>query len=366
MIYLDNAATTFPKPSSVGVKMQESLVKYGANAGRGAHELAMRAASEIYAVRSNAAAFFGLESPTQIVFTQNATMALNTVIKGLLKRGDRVLISDLEHNSVYRPVYETCELDIFDSQNPLQSINDKITPSTRAIICTAASNVTGQTLPLREIAALARQKGLIFIVDGSQSAGIHDLSAKKIGYDFMCTAGHKGLYGPQGTGLIAINSDIPVKPLMSGGSGSASVLPVQPFELPERLEAGTQNLHGIVGLGAGLDFVKSRKIPPILHERELISQLKRGLEGLDGVKICGFGDSLLSFNFDKMESEQAAALYSQNGICVRAGLHCAPLAHKKIGTFPSGAVRVSVGAFNTPAQIQHFLGVTEQFLVKKG
>ncbi len=361
MIYLDNAATTFPKPASVGRKMLESLENYSANAGRGAHALAMKSAAEIYAVRKSAAAFFHIESPSNVIFTQNATMALNIAIKGVLKSGDHALISDLEHNSVLRPVYETCEFEIFNSNNALQSISDKIRPKTRAVICTAVSNVTGKALPVADICRLCRNKGIISIIDASQAAGTAPLFADEIPFDFLCTAGHKGLYGPQGTGLLISNCEIPLKPLLSGGSGNMSTLPVQPHDLPERLEAGTLNLHGIVGLGAGIDFAARINST---HERALISRLNDGLLRMQRVKIIGAGDTLLSFNIDAIQSEALAAMYDKNGVCVRAGLHCSPLAHKKAGTFPHGTVRVSVGSFNTVAQIDRFLDMTEHFCAK--
>lgn len=356
MIYLDNAATSFPKPKGVAAEVTRSLTDYAANAGRGAHTLAMKSAQKVFEVREKAAALFGAQDASKVIFCQNATAALNTVIKGVFSKRDKVLISNFEHNSVLRPVAATCAYDIFevgDTEKTLCSIADKITPFTMGIICTAVSNVTGKELPIRQICALARAKGLISIIDGSQGAGTMPLGTD-IGYDFMCTAGHKGLFGPQGTGLIIVNSDIPVRPLTEGGSGSHSTSVTQPEGLPERLEAGTLNLHGIAGLGAGLDFVSENMESIAAHQRGLVLYMARALAEM-GARVFDTDGHLLSFTLDGTDSESVAAALDSMGICVRAGLHCAPLAHKSLGTLQGGTVRVSPSVFNTVNHADRFI-----------
>ncbi len=356
MIYLDNAATSFPKPKAVAQEMCRSVECYAANAGRGGHTLSLQSAGKIYEVRKKAADFFNLSDPSRVIFCQNATAALNTVIKGVFSRREKVLISNFEHNSVLRPVASTCTYDVFevaDTQRTLQNIEEKITPFTRGIICTAVSNVTGKELPIREICALAKARGLITVIDGSQGAGSMPLGTD-IGYDFMCTAGHKGLFGPQGTGLIIVNCDIPVKPVMEGGSGSHSLLLTQPDELPERLEAGTLNLHGIAGLGAGLDFVSENTGRIAEHQKRLVFYLADNLRDM-GARVFDTDGHLLSFNLGEKDSESVAAYLDNCGICVRAGLHCAPLAHKSLGTLSQGTVRISPSVFNTVNHADRFL-----------
>ncbi len=368
MIYLDNAATTFPKPQSVLRAVNEAMSLYGANPGRGGHSLTMKAGKKVYETRQALSDMFSCSSE-RVVFVNNCTAALNTAIRGSLNRGDHVIISSLEHNSVLRPVYAMKKeglitYDIFtvepeNTEKSLKNLKMLIKKNTKAVICTAVSNVFGTLLPLKEISDALKGKGVLFIVDGAQAAGSHRLDMKKLGIDILCLPGHKGLMGPMGTGALLMSDSVVVRELITGGTGSNSLSLDQPSFYPDRLESGTVNLPGIAGLKAGLDFISVRGEDGILQkEAELTAVLKEDLYSIPKMTVYGNMHSsnktnLLSFNIRGYHSEQVAELADRANIALRAGYHCSHLAHKSYGTEVSGTVRVSVGPFNTKKDVKN-------------
>ncbi len=364
MYYLDNAASSFPKPPSVHRAYTAAICEYGANPGRSGHELALRAAGEIYNVREKVAGLFGCQ-PENVIFTQNATHALNTALFGTLKRGDHVLVSDLEHNAVRRPLYALAEQGVehtvvrIDMQNDRRTISNfesRIHCDTRMICVTAVSNVFGNKLPYTELGELCRRYGLLFVLDASQGAGVFDIDMQRDNIDILCTAGHKSLYGAQGSGVMALAGTVYPRPLMYGGSGGQSMLRDMPRETPDRYEAGTLNTPAIVSLGAGITYITCRGMDNIACiERGLAAELYGRLEEMPGViTYCAPQSGTFSFNIKGLMSEQVAARLDEQKIAVRGGLHCAPLAHKKMGTLSTGTVRVSFGAFNTRECVEKF------------
>lgn len=377
MIYFDNAATTFPKPPCVAKAVQEALVRYGANPGRGGHDLSIETARRVYRCRELAAQLFCCQ-PEQVVFTKNCTESLNIVIKGVLRPGDHVIISDLEHNAVYRvvdalarqglitySVAETCPSD----EKTVWNFEHLIRPNTRLIVCTQGSNVFGVRVPVEKIGAMVRRRGVLMAVDAAQTAGLLDIDLRESAIDYLCLPGHKGLYGPAGTGLLIVNCDLLPASLLEGGTGSFSMEAQMPDFLPDLLEAGTVNTPGILGLGAGIGFVLQHT-PARLYRREmdLCAYLYRGLSRIDGVKLysppprMGKSLPLIALNLGTLDSTRAAELLNEHHIAVRAGFHCAALAHRKWHTDRDGVVRVSLGAFNTPAQAQAFCAAAQDIL----
>lgn len=372
MIYLDNAATTYPKPQPVVNSICRAFRDYGANPGRSGYELSMQTSAQIYGCREKAAEFFNLSNVENVIFTQNCTMAINIVFKGLLKSGDHVVISDLEHNAVVRPLFEmmrNCGIkytsahvcDENDSQT-VANFKKAIRPNTKLIFCTHASNVFGIVLPIRQIGKLAHENNILFGVDGAQSAGVLPIDMEKDNIDFLCVPGHKGLYGPMGTGMLLIKNEIPMRSFIEGGTGSLSAKLSQPDFLPDRFESGTGNTPGIIGLSSGISFVKGQEISWIYnHELSLIQFLYNELSKIDGVILyTNFPEKgryvpLLSFNIDGKHSEETAEFFGRNGIAVRAGLHCAPLAHSSFGTMDIGTVRVCPSVFTNKNEIKHFV-----------
>ena len=365
MIYFDNAATSWPKPQIVADAVLLAMRQYGANPGRSGHRDSLQTALKIYEVREKAAAFFGAESPENVIFTQNCTHALNLVIKGLISVGDHVVMSELEHNSVLRPVHALAEQGICSysiaavSENEEETIAEfarLILPSTRLLICTHGSNVWGMQPPIKRLAQLAHEKGVLFMVDAAQAAGAVPINVEKCGIDFLCTAGHKGLYGPSGTGLLITDKGHLLRPLMEGGTGSHSMELSQPMDMPERFESGTLNTMGIIGLGAGLDYIKSKGLPNIYkHEMSIANMIYGRLKKMPLIELYGNFESttqlpVLSFNMRGLHSEELAEKLSNKGFALRGGLHCAPFAHRKMGTLERGAARISLGIFNTTEQ----------------
>ena len=336
-------------------------VGHMASPGRGGHPPAMKAAETAFACRQSAAELFGVADPERVVFTFNATHGLNIAIRSLVKAGDRVVISGWEHNAVTRPLHGigaeivTVRAPLFDRAGQLAAFAEALKDGASAVICTHVSNVFGFILPVEEIAVLCREQGVPFILDASQSAGCLPVRQDRLEAAFIAMPGHKGLYGPQGTGLLICGSD-PV-PLLEGGTGSASALQTMPDFLPDRLEAGTHNMPGIAGLLAGLHYVRTRGTEAILRkERDLIRSAVRGLAVLPGVQVFAADDPLdqagvLSFQVDGKDCEEVGEYLGRHGIAVRAGLHCAPAAHQSAGTLEGGTVRVSVSDFNTRAEI---------------
>ena len=332
MIYLDSAATTLQKPPAVA-RAVSSAVGRLATPGRGGHVPAMRAAETAFLCRQAAAELFQVESPEQVVFTSNATHGLNLAIHSLLKPGDAVVISGYEHNAVTRPLHalgvniRVAAGPLFDPEAQVRAFERQLDETVRAVICNHVSNVFGFILPVEGIAALCRERRIPFVLDASQSAGCLPVHMGELGAAFVAMPGHKGLYGPQGTGLLLCGAE--THPLLMGGTGSASALQAMPDFLPDRLEAGTHNMPGIAGLS---------RIP--------------------GVTVYGDGGAVqagvLSFQIDGMDCEAVGEALGARGIAVRAGLHCAPLAHQSAGTLEAGTVRASVSAFNTPREVERF------------
>ena len=362
MINFDNAATTYPKPLSVRRAAAEAIRDFGGNAGRGGHELAMRTSEAYYNARETAAAFFGAE-PENTVFTMNCTYALNMAIQGVMAEGGHLIISSMEHNSVTRPsaalamkkqitlsVAEVCT----DRERTIDSFRKLFRSDTRAVVCTIASNVTGQLLPYREIGELCRERGVCFIADGAQACGIYDIKLSD-GINILCTSGHKGLYGITGTGLLVTDGRYPISPIIQGGTGSNSLELFQPDLLPDSLESGTQNIIGAVSVGAGIRFINSRGIDSIrAHEEKLCGIFMSGLANAEGITVYRSEKAeyapIVSFSAEGVSSEDAAAFLSEKGFCLRAGYHCAALAHATLGT-KGGTVRFAPSVFNTEAEV---------------
>ncbi|HHW46222.1 MAG TPA: aminotransferase class V-fold PLP-dependent enzyme [Clostridiales bacterium] len=377
MIYLDNAATSSPKPQTVIKAVERSLREFCANPGRSGHDLSQRAALEIYECRKKVCEFFNGPSEDKVIFTPNCTHSLNYVLKGLLSPGDHVIASSMEHNAVARPLHQLAkqgvEVDvaevIFDDMDAtLRSFGALIQHNTKLIVCTHASNVTGMVLPIKEIGALCRQYGILFVVDAAQTAGIIDIDMEDMNIDFLCIAPHKGLYAPMGTGILIARSNLP-KTVIEGGTGTMSIEIEQPEDLPERLESGTLNLPGIMGISAGIDFVKSKTLDRIYnHELKLMQMLYDALESLPNIRLYTSRPQkdlyapVLSFNIGGMTSGEAASKLNNYGIAVRAGLHCAPMAHKRIGTLDIGTVRVCPSVFTSPNHIHELVNVIKRII----
>lgn len=372
MIYLDNAATTYPKPRAVIESVYRSFSECGANPGRSGYDMAMRTASQIYNCREKAAEFFALSSPENVLFVPNCTTAINIVLKGVLKCGDHVIVSDLEHNAVMRPLFEmmktrgikytaahVCEN---DDDKTVLNFKNAITPNTKLIFCTHASNVFGLVLPIKRLSELAHRNNILFGVDAAQSAGVLPINIEKYEIDFLCVPGHKGLYGPMGTGMLLLRNDIPLKSFVEGGTGSLSAKLAQPDFLPDRFESGTCNTSGIIGLSSGISFVRGQGVTRI-YEREitLMRFLYRELQKIDGIILytsipkIGSHVPLISFNMKKMHSEETAKLLYDDEIAVRAGLHCSPCAHSSFGTLQSGTVRICPSIYTNRNEIKHLI-----------
>lgn len=364
MIYLDNSATTYPKPPQVIRAVHEASSRYGFNPGRGGYRQSLKTAEKIYNVRTKAKEFFGVYDETGVIFTSGCTDALNTVIKGVLHKGDHVVISSLEHNAVVRPLYRLKEQGIItysvaesgkNDEETLQNFREKINSHTRLMICTHASNVFGTRLPVERLCALAHSNGVLFCLDAAQSAGIFDIDLSRDGYDFVCCAGHKYLYGPMGIGLLLLGNDRIIDTLREGGTGSESSSFEMPRYYPDRMEAGTLNVPGIIGLGAGLSFVSRRGIDRIYRsESAWIRQLYRQLSSITSIKLYTEESKLdrnapvLSFTVNGKDSEEIARILGESyDISVRGGLHCAPLAHQSMGTSETGTVRIAPSIFST-------------------
>lgn len=376
MIYLDNAATTYPKPQSVYRKWMYAASAYGANPGRSGHAFSQGTAEAVYKSREKCAEFFGAE-PENTIFTLNCTHALNFAIKGIAKKGCHFVTSDMEHNASIRPIYAavkacggSCTMfeALTDEEQTVYNAERAIRPETAALVCTAAGNVTGQRTPLRELAALCRRKRICFIVDAAQGAGTLPISLKD-GVNVICAAGHKGLYGPMGTGLMITDGEYPLNTIIEGGTGSASESIIQPDFTPDRFESGTINTAGVIALGEGVDFVRQRTPERILaHELSLCRRFCAGAERIRG--ICLYNAitpqtthlyaPVVSFNIVGIPSAEGASMLSANGFYMRGGLHCAPLAHKKIGTINGGTIRFSPSVFNTEREVDLLLKTLER------
>ncbi len=370
-LYLDNAATTFPKPPAVVREVCDCLCRYCGNPGRGSHALAMASAEAVYTCREAISRLIGLDAPENILFTLNTTYALNLLIKGYLKKGDHVLISDLEHNSVLRPIWRLAqegiiEFDIFPSycldpkNNPTRvcaGIAARLRPSTKMVICTHASNICSYHMPLAEIGEFCRQKGVFFAVDAAQSAGHIPIDMKRMHIGALCAPAHKGLYGTQGCGFLALADAIALDTLVEGGNGVYSLEPAMPQELPERFESGTLCVPAIAALERGIAHIEALGIENIMaHEMRLYDRLYERLSHDKNITVYAprHRGGVLLFNIDSTPSETVASRLADAGICVRGGYHCSPLGHKTLETGEGGAVRVSFGIYNTVRDIDRF------------
>jgi len=379
MIYLDNAATSFPKPRRVAEEQMRCMQFYGGNPGRGSHALALAAAEKIYECREELASFFGSPNPENVIFTMNTTMALNTAIKGLLRHGDHVLLSDMEHNAVFRPIYKLARegvihYDVFDTFPNIStrtpemicaSMLEKIRPNTRMLICAHASNICSATLPLKEIGTLCRKKEILFVVDAAQSAGHLPIDMAEMQIDALCVPGHKGLWGPQGCGVLLLGDGVVADTLIEGGSGYNSLEGNMPEEAPERYEAGTLPTPAIAGLLEGVYEIKRLGLEQIhTHESLLISRLCERLMDMPKVRLYApfHKGSVLLFSLQDLSADRVGAFLNERGFCVRTGFHCAALAHATLGTPPSGAIRVSPSLFNTTAHIDALADTLKELL----
>lgn len=366
MIYMDNGATSYPKPNEVIETMIDVMANYCANPGRAGHFMAARTAQEIYKTRLAAARLFNIKDPSRLIFTKNCTESINVAIKGVLKEGDHVITSSMEHNSVVRPLMElrkrgvTTSFISCDRAGHIDGVDIKeaIKANTKMIIMTAASNVTGTKMPLEEIGRIALRRGIIFMVDGAQAAGHMDLDVQRNHIDILAAPGHKGLLGPQGTGILYIREGLQSAPLLAGGTGSKSNEEEQPGDFPEGYEAGTLNAPGIIALGSAIRFINKIGIEVIEeHERKLTEKLQKGLSEIEGVVLYGTENThdktaVVAMNIEGMDCEEAASILNDRyGIAVRAGLHCAPKAHETIGTRRIGCIRICPGFYTSEREI---------------
>ena len=376
MIYLDNAATTVHKPEGVAQAMVQALSSLG-NSGRGAHEATLDASRIIYGTREKLARLFGIKDPMRIAFTCNATESLNIAINGLFEKGDHVITTMCEHNSVLRPLYRLEENGVELSILPADSkgvpmygeLERLIQQNTRAIVITHASNLSGNVTDLGRVSAIAQKYKLLLVVDASQSAGCIPIDVEKMGIDVLCFTGHKGLMGPQGTGGIYVREGLGIRPLKVGGSGVHSYDREHPKEMPTALEAGTLNGTGIAGLFSSLDFILDTGVETI-HKKEM-KLAKRFFDGIkDLPEVIVYGDwqnsertAIVSVNLGTEESGQVSDwLWEDYGIAVRAGAHCAPLMHKALGTEKQGAVRFSFSYFNTEEEVDTAIQALKEIL----
>lgn len=376
MIYFDNAATSFKKPDAVINAVKYSLTKLSANPGRGSHKLSIAAAEQIYLARKAVAQMFSAVEEN-VIFTSGCTHSINMVLKGVLEKGEHIVISSLEHNAVVRPLtsmnadYSIAEVSLLDDEETLFNFEKAIKPNTKMIFCTAASNVTGKILPIEKIALLCKKRGLLFGVDAAQTAGVIPINMKKMGIDYLCIAPHKGLYAPMGVGILIARAPLN-KTLIEGGTGSNSLSELQPVTLPDGFESGTPNLSGIMGISKGIEFVRNRGITEIYnHEIALCQYVYNNLsKNPEVILYTPFPQKnsfvgVLPFNLKGKSSEETATFLNENVIAVRAGYHCAPSAHRCINTLNTGAVRLSFSVFNSFFEAERLIAVLQRKNVKK-
>ncbi len=376
MIYLDNAATSFPKPPEVVQAVRRALEEIGGNPGRGGHDGAVQGARIMEACREAAAEYLGAEKPEHVIFCFSCTDALNTAIRGLLHEGDEVLVSHAEHNAVMRPLmgyHDGGKITVRmlpPDENGLLSpdaVRAAITGKTALCVLCHASNVTGVIQPAREIAAACHSLGVPLLLDAAQTAGTEELAS--VHADLIAMPGHKGLLGPMGTGLLCLNHGILPRPFREGGTGSLSESLRQPALLPDRLESGTANLPGIAGLQAGIEFVRRRQSAIREYEQALAQRLRDGLRSIPGVTVLGAESAprtaTVSFLIDGVDSGETADALNRRGLALRGGLHCAPSIHAWLGTLGPGAVRASLGPFNTEHDVDALLTAVQEIVQEK-
>ncbi|MEK8128949.1 aminotransferase class V-fold PLP-dependent enzyme [Paenibacillus filicis] len=375
-IYLDHAASSWPKPPEVVRAMVECMEQYGANPGRGSHEMAVKASRTLFEGRKQLARLFSIKNPNDISYALNTTMALNLAIKGFLKEGDHVICTAVEHNSVRRPleylkqnrqVQVTYVKTDIRGHLHMDDVVAAIRPTTRLIVCNHSSNLLGSILPVEALGELCRQRGIKLLVDAAQTAGAVKIDVQAMGIDMLAFPGHKGLLGPQGTGGLYVHPEIELEPLLHGGTGSQSEAIDQPTVRPDRFESGTQNTPGIAGLVEGVKWVHQQTPGAIYeHEWKLTQQLMQGLVGIEGIQVLGpeIGQAktgIVSFTLADSDSSEIAFILDQSfGIAVRAGYHCTPLAHETAGTMERGAIRASVGCFTTEHEIEQLIGAVRE------
>ncbi|MGB4270555.1 MAG: aminotransferase class V-fold PLP-dependent enzyme [Spirochaetota bacterium] len=376
MIYLDNAATSYPKPQSVINAVTECLQNYCANPGRSGHRLAIEAARKVFEARETVAQFFNVKDSRNVIFTSNATMAINSACAAILEDGDNVVVSSMEHNAVMRPLRYlekegkiTLSFITSESNGIIKGdITQILQPNTKLVVINHASNVNGLVQDIAQITAnvKAYSPSVAVLIDASQSAGVLPIDVQSIGCDFLAFTGHKALYGPQGIGGLIINTTRPLKPFIMGGTGSKSESQYQPEFLPDRYESGTLNLPGIVGLESGIEYVKPRMEKIHAEELKHIKSILECLSGIKGVttywsKSFEHQIGVISFAHELIScSEIGQRLNDEYSVCVRVGLHCAPLAHETIGSYPDGTVRISVGAFTKDSDVDTFCRAIER------
>lgn len=379
-LFLDNAATSFPKPDSVYRAMDAVMREIGVAPGRGGYRQSLAAARIVFETRSALARFFGVSDSSRLIFTHSATESLNIAVMGLLKPGDHVVSTTVEHNALLRPLHlmagRGVEVTFVQADREgmvsAQEIARALRPNTRLVALAHCSNVTGTLQPLQEIAEAAREGGALILVDAAQSAGYFPLDLEGMGIDLLAAPGHKGLYGPPGTGILALAPGLRLEPLLVGGTGGSASSPDQPEGLPERFESGTINTPAIAGLKAGLDFLLETGLDAIRAKGKLlVGQIVEGLRAVPGATVYGPATGerggAVSFNVEGRDpAEIGFLLDSEYDISVRAGLHCAPDVHRSIGTYPTGTVRVSPGFFNSTEDISFFLEAMRAIASGKG
>ncbi|MBI2186734.1 MAG: aminotransferase class V-fold PLP-dependent enzyme [Acidobacteria bacterium] len=375
MIYFDNAATSWPKPPSVAAAIREQMAGAGGNPGRSGHRLSIAAARVVEETREAVARLFHIDNPSRVAFTTNATHALNVALYGLIRPGDRVVTTSVEHNSVMRPLrhLETTgvcvEVVPCDANGSIDvgRLEDRLASGARLLVATHASNVAGTILPIGEMAAVARRHGARIVVDAAQTAGTMPIHVAALGIDVLAFTGHKGLFGPTGTGGLYVREGLELPPLVRGGTGSDSAHEVQPDFMPDALESGTLNVAGIAGLGAGVRFLIDVGVEAVqAHERALTTRCVEGLRAMEGIAVYGPADpvarcGIVSFSVAGASPSEVGLLLDESfGILARTGLHCAPAAHRTLGTFPTGTVRFGFGWFNTAAEVDAAIDAVRQ------
>lgn len=369
MIYFDNAATSFKKPPEVIKAFSDAIKNYSCGVGRSGYTLAFDVALKVEETREQIRKLFNLKKPQDVIFTINATQAINFALKGIIKQSDHFIISSFEHNAVYRPSisllsigakFDIAQVDINDDIKTVENFVSLINQNTKLICVNHVSNVFGNVLPIKKIFEIAKKSGIITMLDASQSAGIFDIDMQRDNIDILCCPGHKSLFGPQGTGVLCINNDeVLLSTIIEGGTGSNSNDSKMPIFLPDRLESGTQNIPGIIALCEGIKFVSSYKTDEILnYELELSSYIIDSLKEINDITVYDEMQNksgVFSFNIESLDSEIVCHLLDLNNICIRSGFHCAMLAHNSMGTNISGTVRVSPNIFNTKSEAQIFI-----------
>ncbi|WP_298202565.1 aminotransferase class V-fold PLP-dependent enzyme [Desulfosporosinus sp.] len=381
MIYLDNAATTWPKPQQVVMAIEEALVHKGGNAGRGGHGAAMQMARLIYQAREDLCSLFGTNDPTRVIFTQNATHALNQALFGLLQQGDHVITSSIEHNAVARPLWALKQRGVEVSEVPgipgkefdLEAYCKAFRPNTKLVVTLHASNVTGTLLPVQEIGQIAHEYGAYYLLDAAQTAGVFPIDMGRLAVDLLAFPGHKGLLGPQGTGGLIVKPAIRLEPLIYGGTGSLSEEDRQPSFLPDALESGTLNGAGIAGLGAGVRYLLKEGVDKIrAREQALCRNLWNGLREIPGVTLYGSDmveqqSPIVAFNIGELDSVAAGFILEEKaGVIARAGLHCAAHAHRMLGTLDQGVVRFSPSHLTSEEEIKATLLAVKRVAEESG